>query len=107
VRTLCDTFSRQCTRCYPSRRSSDLLVCASTVLIGHHTSGVRREFYRDETDLEKHRAKDPGILLKNHLIHDEGFDEKNLDEIEIRSEEHTSELQSRENLVCRLLLEKK
>src|SRR5690606_41653523 len=27
--------------------------------------------------------------------------------IEPRSEEHTSELQSRENLVCRLLLEKK
>src|SRR5690606_39663200 len=26
---------------------------------------------------------------------------------QIRSEEHTSELQSRENLVCRLLLEKK
>src|SRR5690606_41808112 len=31
-----------------------------------------------------------------------------LDEVDpIRSEEHTSELQSRENLVCRLLLEKK
>src|SRR5690606_41266956 len=28
-------------------------------------------------------------------------------ELESRSEEHTSELQSRENLVCRLLLEKK
>src|SRR5690606_41648925 len=28
-------------------------------------------------------------------------------EAEFRSEEHTSELQSRENLVCRLLLEKK
>src|SRR5690606_39453163 len=27
--------------------------------------------------------------------------------VESRSEEHTSELQSRENLVCRLLLEKK
>src|SRR5690606_40133861 len=27
--------------------------------------------------------------------------------IDVRSEEHTSELQSRENLVCRLLLEKK
>src|SRR5690606_41478466 len=27
--------------------------------------------------------------------------------VPIRSEEHTSELQSRENLVCRLLLEKK
>src|SRR5690606_41137958 len=29
------------------------------------------------------------------------------DLLKIRSEEHTSELQSRENLVCRLLLEKK
>src|SRR5690606_40412745 len=29
------------------------------------------------------------------------------DEVAGRSEEHTSELQSRENLVCRLLLEKK
>src|SRR5207302_3595592 len=29
------------------------------------------------------------------------------DRISARSEEHTSELQSRENLVCRLLLEKK
>src|SRR5436309_6155648 len=28
-------------------------------------------------------------------------------EVQTRSEEHTSELQSRENLVCRLLLEKK
>src|SRR5690606_40579061 len=27
--------------------------------------------------------------------------------LQVRSEEHTSELQSRENLVCRLLLEKK
>src|SRR5690606_41039470 len=31
----------------------------------------------------------------------------NITETEHRSEEHTSELQSRENLVCRLLLEKK
>src|SRR5690606_41628915 len=30
-----------------------------------------------------------------------------LDQLARRSEEHTSELQSRENLVCRLLLEKK
>src|SRR5690606_41898904 len=28
-------------------------------------------------------------------------------DLDVRSEEHTSELQSRENLVCRLLLEKK
>src|SRR5207253_3597187 len=31
----------------------------------------------------------------------------NLEEIKLRSEEHTSELQSRGHLVCRLLLEKK
>src|SRR5690606_40463879 len=36
-------------------------------------------------------------LLLGVLAHDVG----------VRSEEHTSELQSRENLVCRLLLEKK
>src|SRR5690606_39431688 len=30
-----------------------------------------------------------------------------VDAADLRSEEHTSELQSRENLVCRLLLEKK
>src|SRR5690606_41190510 len=36
------------------------------------------------------------------------IDEKALPILErLRSEEHTSELQSRENLVCRLLLEKK
>src|SRR5690606_40821780 len=32
---------------------------------------------------------------------------RGVDLVLVRSEEHTSELQSRENLVCRLLLEKK
>lgn len=58
-----------------------LLVCARTVLIGHHTSGVRREFYRDEADLEKHRSEDPGIILKQYLLN-EGFSEEKLNEIE-------------------------
>src|SRR5260370_30047506 len=35
------------------------------------------------------------------------FKEKRLVKIQVRSEEHTSELQSHLNLVCRLLLEKK
>src|SRR5690606_42124492 len=35
------------------------------------------------------------------------IDAKAVDKLLGRSEEHTSELQSRENLVCRLLLEKK
>lgn len=58
-----------------------ILVCASTVLIGHHTSGVRREFYRDEEDLEKHRAKDPGNILRKRLL-DSGTDEDLLKQIE-------------------------
>src|SRR2546422_5452037 len=44
--------------------------------------------------------------------HDAGFDlgrhvERQVDVLRPRSEEHTSELQSRLHLVCRLLLEKK
>src|SRR6266511_2971409 len=35
------------------------------------------------------------------------MDRESYESDETRSEEHTSELQSRENLVCRLLLEKK
>src|SRR5690606_40471223 len=43
----------------------------------------------------------------NPLIEDEDINQKKDVKYTIRSEEHTSELQSRENLVCRLLLEKK
>src|SRR5258708_28547240 len=41
--------------------------------------------------------------------HEDGGDQQHqaLDQIEVRSEEHTSELQSPDHLVCRLLLEKK
>src|SRR5436309_9345969 len=52
------------------------------------------------------------LLINNAGVALEGtFEEISLDDfrwlMNIRSEEHTSELQSRENLVCRLLLEKK
>ncbi len=67
-----------------------MLVCASTVLIGHHTSGVRREFYRDEADLEKHRAKDPGVKLRQHLL-EMGVEEKTLNEIEIKTRREVEE----------------
>src|SRR5690606_39317942 len=45
-------------------------------------------------------------VFGNDFVRDPGSDDKNNGK-QVRSEEHTSELQSRENLVCRLLLEKR
>src|SRR2546430_4004929 len=44
------------------------------------------------------------LMLAEKMIHDI---DKAKPEVVVRSEEHTSELQSQSNLVCRLLLEKK
>src|SRR5690606_40418302 len=60
---------------------------------------VRGQLARGERAL--HRGDD-GLLP---LVEDIG--DQRLSVLAERSEEHTSELQSRENLVCRLLLEKK
>src|SRR5690606_40760622 len=51
----------------------------------------------------KEKIKD--LISQFTAINDKHFNFS--DEFVDRSEEHTSELQSRENLVCRLLLEKK
>src|SRR5690606_26093427 len=45
-----------------------------------------------------------GLLRIRQDLQQRGLDRQ---QVETRSAEHTSELQSRENLVCRLLLEKK
>src|SRR5436309_6222128 len=58
---------------------------------------VRRGRGQGHTRLEIHLVRRP------HEARAQGVEETALP----RSEEHTSELQSRENLVCRLLLEKK
>src|SRR3712207_8274434 len=50
------------------------------------------------------------LVRVDHLqpVHDEARDPlADLHRLDLRSEEHTSELQSRQYLVCRLLLEKK
>ena len=44
------------------------LVHATVPLLGHHTSGVRKEFYRTEDDLAKHFLDDPYAKLKNKLL---------------------------------------
>src|SRR5690606_41315363 len=47
------------------------------------------------------------LILADRITHDPQTRARFREELRRRSEEHTSELQSRENLVCRLLLEKK
>ncbi len=61
-------------------RQGPYLVQANVALLAHHTSGVRREFYRDEADLEKHRQLDPLPQLKKRLL-DTGRSEGELDEM--------------------------
>src|SRR3712207_8488777 len=64
-------------------------------------------FARDEVDAfvaGRRRTTTPGIRTRLTLIADGALHYRGRD---ARSEEHTSELQSRQYLVCRLLLEKK
>jgi len=62
------------------------LVHAKVPLLGHHTSGVRKEFYRTTEDLDKHGRKDPGPQLKRKLL-DAGVSETLLNEINLLAEE--------------------
>jgi 2-oxoisovalerate dehydrogenase E1 component len=61
--------------------SQPWVVHARVPLLGHHTSGVRKEFYRSEEDIAKHAENDPFPKLKKQLFN-KGFDEKDLNEIE-------------------------
>ncbi len=57
------------------------LVHAKVPLLGHHTSGVRKEFYRTTDDLAKHSADDPGPKLRQALLQ-KGITESELQQIE-------------------------
>src|SRR2546422_1262355 len=71
------------------------------------------EVYALKSALQGHRdlqrvnievqARSDSVTVQTHYPSDEGVEVS----VEYRSEEHTSELQSRLHLVCRLLLEKK
>ncbi len=58
-----------------------ILVHAKVPLLGHHTSGVRKEWYRTNEDLDKHAIDDPGPKLRKALIQ-KGISESVLDNIE-------------------------
>jgi 2-oxoisovalerate dehydrogenase E1 component len=57
------------------------LVHAKVPLLGHHTSGVRKEFYRSNADWAEHLQNDPRIRLLNKLI-EKGINEDQLTRIE-------------------------
>ena len=58
-----------------------ILVHAKVPLLGHHTSGVRKEWYRTAEDLAKHYQDDPGPKLRKLLLQ-KGVKEDLLDKIE-------------------------
>src|SRR5258708_8791501 len=64
--------------------------------------------FRDAVQLSKGTCLLPFGILEKHGPHlPLGTDLLNVRHASLRSEEHTSELQSPDHLVCRLLLEKK
>jgi 2-oxoisovalerate dehydrogenase E1 component len=65
------------------------LVHARVPLLGHHTSGVRKEFYRSEEDLAKHYHDDPGPKLRKKLLQI-GIEEKILLNIEKETAEEVT-----------------
>lgn len=57
------------------------LVQARVPLLGHHTSGVRKEFYRSDADWQQHLVDDPVPKLRQQLLN-RGITEQQLGEVE-------------------------
>ncbi len=45
-----------------------VLIHAKVPLLNHHTSGVRMEFYRNEKNLNEHKARDPFPVFHDYLL---------------------------------------
>ncbi|HVX52293.1 MAG TPA: thiamine pyrophosphate-dependent enzyme [Chitinophagaceae bacterium] len=66
---------------YVRQQRKPVLVHATVPLLGHHTSGVRKEFYRSKEDLEKHSLHDPYPKLRGFLLQN-GFAENDINGME-------------------------
>lgn len=66
---------------YVRQERRPILVQANVPLLGHHTSGVRKEWYRSAEDLEKHAANDPVPKMRALLLK-HGITPEELDKIE-------------------------
>lgn len=71
---------------YVREHRKPILVHAKVPLLGHHTSGVRKEWYRTEEDLAKHEINDPVVKLRKVLV-DLGVEETELSNIEQEEKE--------------------
>ncbi len=71
---------------YVRENRKPVLVHAKVPLLGHHTSGVRKEWYRTEDDLAMHKKDEPAQKLKNVLIA-RGVNENDLLKIELEEKE--------------------
>jgi 2-oxoisovalerate dehydrogenase E1 component len=58
-----------------------IVIQANVPLLGHHTSGVRSEWYRDPSELEQQTANDPLPRLRRRIL-EEGVREEELEQIE-------------------------
>src|SRR5207249_10088758 len=87
---------------FPTRRSSDLAPGRPLRRLSPLPQPVActDEVFEEPEDREGPAALGPPAGKLRQVVHDPG-------RLQRRSEEHTSELQSRFDLVCRLLLEKK
>ncbi len=65
------------------------LVHAQVSLLGHHTSGVRKDFYRTDEDWAKHSAHCPNLKLRKKLA-DLGVSEDELLQIENEAAENVA-----------------
>lgn len=70
---------------YARTERKPVLVHARVPLLGHHTSGVRKEFYRTREDLLKHGLYDPIPKLRQ-ILKDLGFNEHEINEVEYQAE---------------------
>ncbi|UII26640.1 tungsten formylmethanofuran dehydrogenase [Fulvivirga maritima] len=74
---------------YVRERKGPILVHAKCPLLGHHTSGVRKEWYRGDDDLKKHSKQDPLFKLKHYLL-ETGIELSELEELEAKAIENVA-----------------
>jgi 2-oxoisovalerate dehydrogenase E1 component len=72
------------------KRRRPWLIHAKVSLLNHHTSGVRKEFYRTEEDLAEHYKNDPLPKLRNILLQN-GIEENVLKDLETKVEKEIKE----------------